>query len=347
MSNCENPVYVSMFQSNATNNLTYISQKMIEQFLEGDMGDKELPIAWKRENDVVYWIVPRKVKLYGRTHQMFDYIVQKFTSKVPAHASKEVIDKHKELTLDLHEISELFGVSMQATRDLVVQTIRSLQNIKIQQLNIAIKDHKSKPIDATVWTSVILQSIGATIDAKSIKNCKVKVLLGDKLAEYLPTAPILPFSLALFSINTSKFPNAYAMGKRLNLLYKLNHSKERKNIVAVKELLGVAPDIPKKDDIKEFGGLHQRIIRPFIRDMHALVTYGVIPDWYFIDNVTKERYSGDLSKLMYGQFELMNVYFDFENFPGTETNLFKKIEDKNEFELLDSFGNAVKLTVNK
>ena len=348
MKNTEKSVYVPMFQSNTTNNLTNISQKLINRFLADGKGDGELPIAWKREDDVLYWIVPRKVNLYGRTHQMFDYIVQKYTSKVPANASQEIINKNKELTLDLHEISVLFDVTMQATREIVIKAIKSLQNIKIEQLNIAVKDHQSKPIEATIWTSVILQSIGSTIGAKSIKNCKVKVLLGDKLAEYLPTAPILPYSLALFSINPSKYPNAYALGKRLNLLYKMNRNKNRRNIVAVTELLDVAPDIPRKDDVIKIGGLRQRIITPFIRDMKVLVTRGVIKEWYFVDKVTKEPYSVDFSKLTYNKFEALNVYFDFKDFPINEVNHIKHSKDnEKEIVLMDSSGNKVKLFVNK
>ena len=343
-----NAVYVPMFQSNVTNHLSCFSQKLVERFLQGGKGDVELPIAWKRDNDVIYWIVPRKVNLNGRTHQMFDYIVQKFTSKVSANASKEIIVKNKEMTLDLHEIATLFNISMHSTREMVVRTIRSLQNIKIEQLNISVKDRKSKPVDATVWSSVILQSIGTTIDAKSIKNSKVKVILGDKLAEYLPTAPIVPASLALFAVNTAKYPNAYAIGKRLNLLFKMNFYKERKNIVSVVELLSVAPDLPKREDLRLIGGLYQRIIGPFIRDLNALVRYGVIKEWYFIDNITKSRYVGNLSKLSYDKFVAMNVFFDFEKFPMKETNLFEDLDDNDEeIPLVDSAGNKVKLFVKK
>ena len=44
------------------------------------------------------------------------------------------------MTLDLHEIATLFNISMHSTREMVVRTIRSLQNIKIEQLNISVKD---------------------------------------------------------------------------------------------------------------------------------------------------------------------------------------------------------------
>lgn len=338
-------LYAYLYQSPATNQLSYFSQQLIKKFLDNNQGDVELPIGWKKDKDIVYWVVPRKVKLNGRTQQIFDYIVMQFTSKVPAKASKEVIDANKELTLDLREISNLFKITMRNTRNMVIASIRSLQNIKIRQLNIAIKEKKEKPLDATVWESVILQGVGCSVTENLISNSKTKVLLGDKLAEYLPTASIMPLCLSLFSINTSKYPNAYAIGRHLNILFKMNYYKPRRNTVTVKELLEVAPSIPKYETLIQEGNVYQRIIAPFIRDMNILVNNNVLKEWYLIDNVTNEKYEEQRSKISYHKFKLMKVFFDFQDFPMKELNHVKwdePLDNKNS--IVNSSGKSFKIT---
>ena len=332
-------IYAPIFQSPVTNNLSMFSLNLIKRFLKKNDGNVELPVARRLDDNVVYWIFPKRVNMSCRTAQMFDYIVTKFTAKVPANAPKDVINANKEMILDLHEISALFKMSMHSTRELVIETINNLQNIKIEQLNISVRCRNKKPEDATVWKSVILQGVGCSVDESSIKNSKIKVILGDKLAEYLPSASIMPYSVALFSIKTTKFPNAYALGKHLNVLYKMNFYKPRRNIVSVAELVDVAPDIPKRETLNVIGGLRQRIIRPFIRDMNALVDYGVIKCWYFIDNVTNERFEGDMDSLDYDKFINMKVYFDFIDFPMKEESLFEGAE----VELINADGKRMKL----
>ena len=75
--------------------------------------------------------------------------------------------------------------------------------------------------------------------------------------------------------------------------YNINNNKnnKNKNVLSVNTLLEYCSAIPKYDeDIKKNGGMTQRIIKPFIRDLNAIN----IIEWYFLDNENNIKTPNDI-----------------------------------------------------
>ena len=89
--------------------------------------------------------------------------------------------------------------------------------------------------------------------------------------------------------------------------------KNYKNVLSVKTLLKYCCAIPKYDEnLKKAGGMTQRIINPFIRDMNAIN----IIDWYFLDRNNQVVAPEDIKH--YEDFIDLKVHFDWK------TDLYKQ-----------------------
>lgn len=131
--------YGLIYENNITNALNYLPQKIVDQLIAEGYGESEMPVTRTFIRDVQYWIVPGKVSLDGTTHQMFDYIIRRYTERVYRNATDEMIENCREIEINLRDVAATFGKSMYGTRKMVLRAVEELSNIKIDRLDIPIR----------------------------------------------------------------------------------------------------------------------------------------------------------------------------------------------------------------
>ena len=309
--------YGLIYENNITNALNYLPQKIADQLVKEGRGDIEMSVSRKFIHDVQYWIVPGKIYLDGTTHQMFDYIIRRYTERVYRNATDEMIEDCREIEINLRDVARAFGKSMYGTRKMVLRTVEALSNIKIDRLDIPIREKtvKSKA-DIVKWVFPIISDVGKYINDKTIKNSRMRVVIHQRLADMLPKeAYLMQFPDNLFKIDTHHYPNAYLFGRRLCLWYRQNIEKNPSIAQEVKTgmLLDLALSMPEHDKIKNKGRIRQRIISPFIRDMDVLLKKRVLSSWCFIDMFTKEKINPET--LNYDRFIQSKIRFELADYP--------------------------------
>ena len=318
------PIYKGIFQGNAVNGLFFLSDKKIKKSLKEKLAktlnethlDLGMPIRKVGYDNTRYWIVPGKIALKGRTKQMYDFIIMKFTEKVPVNSSADFLEKYKEFLLDVNEIAYYFGISPRAARDIAVETILTLTRINIERLDIADKEKLNDPEDILLRRFPAVQELVMYPGGKFIKNGKLIVVLHQRLVEYLSMTYVMPYNLLLFSLDTGNYTNAYEFGKKMTIHYNINFRKNNRNILSTKTLLDSAQDIPLYiDAINKGKHVNQQIIRPFIRDMNYLVERNILAEWYFCAKKTGEKLKANPNGLSYDIFHKLNVFFRLSDYP--------------------------------
>lgn len=81
---------------------------------------------------------------------------------------------------------------------------------------------------------------------------------------------VMPYPAQLWAFNNHKNPNSYALLRKIAELKNMNLGKANEDIIAVRTLLAVAPEIPTYAEVaKGNRNFTDRIIGPFERDMNA------------------------------------------------------------------------------
>lgn len=118
------------------------------------------------------------------------------------------------------------------------------------------------------------------ISMHGIKAGKIQVRFSEDMARYLTHAYVMQYSLELFKLD-ERNPSAYHLGKKLLLHASIENNQKRgtDNIISVRALLDVAPDIPSYEEVMaKDRHLDQRIITPFENALNAL---GDILTWEY------------------------------------------------------------------
>ena len=154
---------------------------------------------------------------------------------------------------------------------------------------------------------------------RPVSGGKAEVWLTSSMAEYLAGAYIMPYPSALLTINTHKNPYSIPLGWKLCALYNMNYGKPRQNRTTVETLLRAAKGIPRYETIAKRGNIYDLLIKPFDRDMKALVEAGVLSSYYYFDD------NGDrvdnIAALTYSAFSALNVWYEIEGYPDQAPRL--------------------------
>lgn len=150
------------------------------------------------------------------------------------------------------------------------------------------------------------------ISEKSIiKNSVIYIWFTPQFLSYYSSIKYLIYlPKELFKINVRDNPNTFGILWKLLYHYNINENKGNKNsdCLSVSTLLEYCSAIPHYDDtFKAQGGLSQRIIKPFIRDLDAIN----IIDWYFLDE--KNNIVAKNSIKSYLDFITLKVKFEWTN----------------------------------
>ena len=104
----------------------------------------------------------------------------------------------------------------------------------------------------------------------------------------------------------------------------MNVGKKNEDIIAVKTLLAVAPNLPSYEEVMATDrALNRRIIEPFERDMDALED---TLTWTYCHSNNSPLTDGELASLSYDTFISLLIKTDWKQYPDQTARLERKAE---------------------
>jgi hypothetical protein len=162
------------------------------------------------------------------------------------------------------------------------------------------------------------------IDSKGIKNGVINVTFGTAFYNLLLGYPVMPYPAQLWTLNSRRNPNSFYLLRKIAEHKNMNVGKRNEDIIAVKTLLAVAPNLPSYEEVMATGRqLDQRIIQPFERDMDALED---TLTWEYCHSKNAPLTDEELSSLSYEVFKGLNVHIHWKQYPDQTDRLKQKAE---------------------
>ena len=157
------------------------------------------------------------------------------------------------------------------------------------------------------------------IDDIVIGTNYIEIALGYRFLQFLADSSYWQrYREEMFSIDTNRNPCSYNLAYKLQFHGERNKGKSNENIISVENLTAVCdvlPDLKKATEEEErsrrketplchSNKFIEKVVKPFERDMNALVDKNIISEWYYIQD--KVRYCG---KVNLKNFYSLNIYF--------------------------------------
>ena len=133
------------------------------------------------------------------------------------------------------------------------------------------------------------------------------------MAKYLTNAYIMHYPMELLKVD-ERNSNSYPLGRKLLLHQSMNNNKKKKtsDIISVKSLLEVCPDIPMYESVMNEGRqLDQRIRTPLEKALNSLDFIA----WEYCNSKGIPLTEKQLTSTDYKVFEKFYVKFDVLGFP--------------------------------
>ena len=102
----------------------------------------------------------------------------------------------------------------------------------------------------------------------------------------------------------------------------MNFGREnRANETTVQTLLRAAKGIPRYERIAHRGNIYDLIIKPFDRDMRALVEAEVLSCYWYYDDMGNRIEGNQLGGLSYTEFSQLNLHYELSGYPDQTPRL--------------------------
>ena len=261
----------------------------------------------------------------AQTFKVLIMYLSKATEQLPRgdQITAEAIQRSRAISLTLEEYMRACRVrDKKSAREQLNAAVGAIYGLSLEWEETEYRRPEGKSRKVKERVSHRMRIIEHTITSEKgrpVSGGKAEVWLTSSMAEYLAGAYIMPYPSALLTINTHKNPYSIPLGWKLCALYNMNYGKPRQNRTTVETLLRAAKGIPRYNVIAEKGQVFDRIIKPFDRDMRALVEAGVLSSYYYFDD------NGDrvdsIAALSYSAFSALNVWYEIEGYPDQAPRL--------------------------
>lgn len=162
------------------------------------------------------------------------------------------------------------------------------------------------------------------IDSKGIRKGVINVSFGTAFYNILLGYPIMPYPAQLWTLNSKRNPNSFYLLRKIAEHKNMNVGKKNEDVIAVKTLLAVAPNLPSYEEVMATGRqLNQRIIEPFERDMDALED---TITWTYCHSNSTPLTDEELSSMSYETFIALLIKTDWKQYPDQTARLERKAE---------------------
>lgn len=162
------------------------------------------------------------------------------------------------------------------------------------------------------------------IDSKGIRKGIINVSFGTTFYNILLGYPIMPYPAQLWTLNSKRNPNSFYLLRKIAEHKNMNVGKKNEDIIAVKTLLAVAPNLPSYDEVMNTDrALNRRIIEPFERDMDALED---TLTWTYCHSNNTPLTDEELHSMSYDTFISLLIKTDWKQYPNQTARLERKAE---------------------
>jgi hypothetical protein len=162
------------------------------------------------------------------------------------------------------------------------------------------------------------------IDSKGIRKGIITVTFGTAFYNILLGYPIMPYPAQLWELNSKRNPNSFYLLRKIAEHKNMNVGKKNEDIIAVKTLLAVAPNLPSYEEVMNTDrAISRRIIEPFERDMDALED---TLTWTYCHSNNTPLTDEELSSMSYDTFISLLIKIDWKQYPDQTARLKRKAE---------------------
>lgn len=162
------------------------------------------------------------------------------------------------------------------------------------------------------------------IDSKGIRKGIINVTFGTAFYNILLGYPIMPYPAQLWELNSKRNPNSFYLLRKIAEHKNMNVGKKNEDIIAVKTLLAVAPNLPSYEEVMNTDrAISRRIIEPFERDMDALED---TLTWTYCHSNNTPLTDEELSSMSYDTFISLLIKIDWKQYPDQTARLKRKAE---------------------
>lgn len=323
----EHSRYYKLLQGKGTNALAQISNK---SFITDPM-KPDTAIAEANGVKVITNDINKKVD--GNTLRVYDALTMKMTANLPHGNSVplEAIDKARHVTLTVREYMNLCGKSdRKAAREQLNEAITTLYGLSLEW-NEKFYDIQEGSTKATYhdkhWHLRIIDSYGDDLESP-VQNGEVDLYFSMSLAKYFTQASIMPHAVALFKVNLKKHPNAYHIGRELELHHNMNLGKQNENRISVLTLLKATPGIPSYDEVMSTSRQVTRdIIRKLEDGLLALERdYHVLESWNYCNSGGLPLTEKQIDAYNYDEWSGWLVDYKLRDYPAQEQKRLHRAE---------------------
>ena len=160
------------------------------------------------------------------------------------------------------------------------------------------------------------------IDSKGIRKGIINVTFGTVFYKILLGYPIMPYPAQLWELNSKRNPNSFYLLRKIAEHKNMNVGKKNEDIIAVKTLLAVAPNLPSYEEVMNTDrAISRRIIEPFERDMDALED---TLTWTYCHSNNTPLTDEELSSMSYDTFISLLIKIDWKQYPDQTARLKRK-----------------------
>lgn len=254
------------------------------------------------------------------TFKVLIILLTKATIQLPGReaVTDELINNGRKIRISVREFQEACGLKdIKTAREQLNKAIRALSAINFEWTET---DGKSKRL-----CSMPLAGFVVTEETKVIQNGAAEFWINFDMAKYLCNSYIMPYNPALLTINTHLNPASLPIGWKLTALHNMNQDKPSSEKTTVKTLLKAAENsIPRYEDIAAIGGIYERIIKPFHRDMEALVAAGILETFDYFDSNWCLVLPDKLKSLSFKEFQALNIQYVMKDYPAISPRQIEK-----------------------
>ncbi len=301
--------YIAMLNGTATNQLTNINTNAIPPTIDIITGNATI------EQGTLKVFIDKYSKLKGvrtSTLKLLDTCTMYLTKQNTYRGNNEKINTN--ITIPLEQYMTLCGIpltksSKDKTRRRVKEDLETLFHMSLE------------------WTE---SSGKKTKDFAKMRICdKIAIVRGNinfnfskDMARYLTDAYIMQYPMELLKVD-ERNSNLYPVGRKLLLHYSINNNRKKgtSNIISVKALLEVCPDIPTYEKVMSEGRqLDQRIRTPLEKALDALKFI----NWEYSNSKGVPLTEEQILSTDYKTFEKLYIKFNVIGFP-VELDLYRQL----------------------
>ena len=260
----------------------------------------------------------------AQTFKVLIMYLTKATEQLPREdkITPEAINRGRTVRISLEEYMRACGTKDKKTaREQLNTAVKSLYAISLEWEEI---DYSKGPKarERVKHAARIIDHIATNESGNATKRGAAEVQLSYSMAEYLAGSFIMAYPKALLMINTKANPYAIPLGWKLCSQYNMNWGKAAQGRIKVATLLKAAKGIPRYETIAHRGNIFDKIVKPFDRDMRALVDRGVLSGYYYVDDMGARV--DNVAALSYSTFIGLNVVYEIESYPDQGQRLERK-----------------------